>query len=93
MTPTRILILTLVLLLVLILLAVMVVLPDLRLRQAARHLRAILDNPPQPHPSPGPFKAWAESSPPSRSGWPSSRRRPARPNAAARTLSPFWPTT
>ena len=52
MTPTRILILTLVLLLVLILLAVMVVLPDLRLRQAARHLRAILDNPAQPLPIP-----------------------------------------
>lgn len=52
MTPTQTLILTLLSLLALALLAVIAILPALRLRQVARHLRAILDDPAQPLPIP-----------------------------------------
>ena len=48
MTPTKTLILTILALLALVLLAVITILPALRLRQVARHLRALLDHPAQP---------------------------------------------
>ena len=52
MTPTQTLILTLLALLALILLAGIAVLPALRLRRVARHLRTLLDHPAQPLPIP-----------------------------------------